>query len=98
MRAGRRFQTLVIRRQRSSHLVTIVRKSVASDNRKTPRLSPERCASETGSGLEQVPQELVVDLVVELYFRGFDEGSEGARATVGGGLFQVGVAAFYVFA
>ena len=32
----------------------------------------------SSSSLEQVPEELVVDLVVELDFRRFDEGSQGA--------------------
>src|SRR2546428_592652 len=50
------------------------------------------------SGLEQVPQELVVDLVMELDFLRFDEGSEGAGTAVCGRLLQVGVAGFYVFA
>ena len=35
--------------------------------------------------------------MVELDFLRFDEGSEGAGATVGGGLFQVGITAFDVF-
>jgi hypothetical protein len=33
--------------------------------------------------LELVPEELVVDLVVELDFRGLDEGSEQAGAAIG---------------
>src|SRR5260370_33015650 len=47
--------------------------------------------------LEQIPQELVVDLVMELHFGSFHERSEGSRAAIGGGLFQVRVAIFYVF-
>ena len=35
--------------------------------------------------LEEVPEELVVDLVVVLDFGCFDEGAEGAGAAVGGG-------------
>jgi len=46
--------------------------------------------------LEEVPQELVVDLMVVLHFGGFDEGAERARAAIGGSAFQVGVAAFDV--
>ncbi len=33
-------------------------------------------------GLEQVPEELVVDLVVILDLRGLDEGAQGARAAI----------------
>src|SRR5579864_7943878 len=50
------------------------------------------------SRLEPIPQELVVDLVMELDFRRLNDGSQEARAAVGGGLFQVGVAGFHVFA
>src|SRR5580658_5621942 len=57
-----------------------------------------RALDSVAFGLEQIPQELVVDLVMELDFRRFDEGSQSARATVGGGLLQVGIAAFDVFA
>ena len=49
-------------------------------------------------GLEQVPEGLVVDGVVELDFRAFDDGSQLARGAVGGGLLQVGVAALHVVA
>ena len=48
--------------------------------------------------LEQVPEELVVDLVVVLHFRRLDEGAQQARAAVGRGLLQVGVAALDVVA
>src|SRR5271165_4419786 len=47
-------------------------------------------------GLEEVPEELVVDLVVVLDFGGFDEGAEGAGTAVGGGMFQIGIAGFDV--
>ena len=47
-------------------------------------------------GLEQIPERLVVDLVVELDFGALDDGSQFARAAVGGGLLQVGVAALHV--
>jgi len=50
------------------------------------------------SGLEQIPEELVVDVVVILHLGRLHEGSEQTRTAVGGGLFQVGVTAFYVFA
>src|SRR5262245_41827459 len=46
--------------------------------------------------LEQVPEELVVDFVVELDFLGFDDGAESTRAAVGGGALQFGVAGFDV--
>ena len=46
--------------------------------------------------LEQVPERLVVDLVVELHFRSLDERSELARAAVGGGLLQIGKAALHI--
>src|SRR5271166_1407054 len=48
--------------------------------------------------LEQVPQRLVVDLVVILHLGAFDEGSQCARAAVSGGLFQFGIAALHVSA
>src|SRR6202790_4928471 len=48
--------------------------------------------------LEHVPEELVVDFVMVLDFGGFYEGAEGTRATVGGTLFQIAVAAFYISA
>lgn len=48
--------------------------------------------------LEQIPEELVVYVVVVLHFLGLDEGSEQTRATVGRGLLQVGVASLYVLA
>ena len=50
------------------------------------------------SDLEQVPEELVVDLVVELDFLRFDESAQRARTTIRGGLFQVGITALHVFA
>jgi hypothetical protein len=39
-------------------------------------------SGEAVQGLKQVPQELVVDLVVELNFRSFDERAELPRATI----------------
>ncbi len=48
--------------------------------------------------LEQVPEGLVVDGVVELDFGAFDDGSKFARGAVGGGLLEVGVAALHVVA
>jgi hypothetical protein len=48
--------------------------------------------------LEQVPQELVVDLVVVLHLGRLDEGSQRAWAAVRGGLFQIGIPSFHVFA
>src|SRR5260370_3482072 len=47
--------------------------------------------------LEQIPQELVVNLVMELHFGSFHERSERSWAAIGGGLFQVRVAILYVF-
>jgi hypothetical protein len=46
--------------------------------------------------LEQVPEGLVVDGVVELDFAAFDDGAEQARAAIGGGSFQFGIAALDV--
>jgi hypothetical protein len=46
--------------------------------------------------LEEVPEELVVDLVVVLDFGRFDEGAEGAGAAIGGSAFEIGVAALDV--
>src|SRR4051812_6701518 len=48
--------------------------------------------------LELVPEELVVDLVVELHFLRLHDAAEEARAAVRGRLLQVGVAALYVLA
>src|SRR4051812_39270207 len=48
--------------------------------------------------LEQVPEELVVHLVVELDFLSFDERSQGPRAAIGGALLQVRIAAFHIVA
>src|ERR1700722_9591223 len=48
--------------------------------------------------LELVPQILVVDLMMELHLRSFYESPESASAAVRGGLFQVGIAAFDIFA
>ena len=50
------------------------------------------------NALEQIPEELVVDLVVVLDFRWFDEGAESTRAAIGGVLFEVGVTDLYVSA
>ena len=51
-----------------------------------------------GRFLEKVPEELVVNLVVELHFGRFHEGAELARAAIGGSLFQIRVAGFYILA
>src|SRR5208283_1399245 len=48
--------------------------------------------------LKQIPQELVVHLVVELYFGCLDNRAQQARAAVGGCLLQVGVASLHIFA
>src|ERR1700675_4482663 len=53
----------------------------------------DRGVWQTSRDLEQVPQELVVDLVVELDFLRFDESAQRARTTIRGGLFQVGITA-----
>ena len=50
------------------------------------------------SGLKQIPQELVIDLVVKLDFLRFYERSQSAGAAVGGGLFQIRVTALHIFA
>src|SRR5260370_25838190 len=49
-------------------------------------------------GLKQVPQKLVVNVVVILHFRRFYERAQQARAAVGRGLLQVEVAVLHVFA
>src|SRR5579862_5248504 len=46
--------------------------------------------------LEQVPEGLVVDGVMELHFGALDDGAQESRATIGGGLLQIGVAALDV--
>src|ERR1035441_7300638 len=48
--------------------------------------------------LEHIPERLVVDLVVELHFAALDDGAQFARAAVGRGQLQFGIAALYVFA
>jgi hypothetical protein len=48
--------------------------------------------------LEQVPEELVVHLVVELHFLRLHERPQRPRATVGRRLLQVGVPALHIFA
>ena len=49
------------------------------------------------SFLEQIPEELVVDFVMELDFLRLHEGSQSAGATVGGGFLQISIAALYIF-
>src|ERR1039458_94904 len=46
--------------------------------------------------LEQIPERLVIDRVVELYLGALDNGSQLARAAVGRGLLQLGIAALHV--
>ena len=46
--------------------------------------------------LKQVPQELVVDVVVVLHLGRLHESPEQAWAAIGGGLLQVGIARFDV--
>src|SRR5579871_2278830 len=65
---------------------------------KTPGLAPRRFQWQNCSLLEQIPQELVVNIVMILDFRGLHEGPQKPRAAVGGGLLQVGIPAFHVFA
>ena len=48
------------------------------------------------ASLEIIPEGLVVDLVVVLDLRTFDEGTELAGRAVGGGLLQVGEAALHI--
>ena len=48
--------------------------------------------------LELVPEELVVNFVVELHFLRLDDRAEEARAAVRGRLLEVGVAGFDVIA
>src|SRR5271167_409263 len=57
----------------------------------------DRGAGRSACSLEEIPQELIVDLMVELDFLRFDEGAEGPWTTVGRSLFQVGVASLHVF-
>src|SRR4051794_26774021 len=47
--------------------------------------------------LEHVPKELVVNFMVILDFRYFDERSQATRATIGCGLLEVGIPSLYVF-
>lgn len=61
-----------------------------------PEVDGPVCFPGGKSALEEVPEELVVNLVVVLDFGGFDEGAEGAGAAVGGSAFEIGVAAFDV--
>ena len=46
--------------------------------------------------LEQVPERLVVDGVVELDFGALDDGSQLLGAAIGGGFFQIGITALHI--
>src|SRR5260370_2154880 len=54
-------------------------------------------AKQNGCALEQVPQELVVDVVVILHLGRFDKSSEQTRTAVRRRLLQVCVASLHVF-
>src|ERR1035441_5204813 len=72
------------------------RRGASDAKQNTPAFWPG--LGRTAWSLEQIPQELVVDLVVELNLLRLDESSQGAGAAVGGGFLQIGVAAFDVLA
>ncbi len=46
--------------------------------------------------LELAPEELVVDVVVELDFAGLDHRAQQTRAAISGGLLEVGVALLHI--
>ena len=48
--------------------------------------------------LEQIPQKLVVHLVMELDFLGLDESAQSTRAAVSRGLLQIRIAALHIVA
>ena len=62
------------------------------------RTWPSFIRLQTSCSLEQVPEELVVDFVVELHFRRLHERAQQPRAAVGRGLLQVRVAALHILA
>ena len=51
-----------------------------------------------GFALEQVPERLVIDLVVVLHLGGLDKGSQIARGAIGRGLLEIDETALHVFA
>ena len=63
----------------------------------SPRPKPRRFQQQPGCVLELVPEELVIDLVMELHFLRLDERSQQARATVSGCLLKIGKASLYIF-
>src|SRR5581483_7590652 len=64
-------------------------------NQKRPGLAARASPK---SALKQVPQELVVYLVMELDLLGFYERSQRTRATIGRSLLQVRIPAFHILA
>ncbi len=51
--------------------------------KKTPWFAAKAFPWQSCSVLKQIPQELIVNLVVELHFRGLHDRSQKARAAVG---------------
>src|ERR1700733_12277709 len=69
-----------------------------SEDMETPWLSARAFSWRNCSTLEQVPEELVIDIVMVLHLGSLHKSPEQARAAVGSSLFQIGVAALHIFA
>src|SRR5690242_9447298 len=67
-------------------------------NRKARIALATRASLSCGENLELVPEELVIDLVMELHFRNFDERAQQPRAAVRRTLLEICVPALDVFA
>ena len=61
-----------------------------------PRLFVAIPGDDETFALEQIPERLVVDLVMELHFGRLDEGAQFACAAISSGLLQIGEAALHV--
>jgi len=65
---------------------------------KTPRLAARALLGGTAANLKQIPEELVVDVVVILHLGRFHERSQQTRTPIGGSLLQIRVPALHIFA
>src|ERR1700736_1055524 len=62
------------------------------------RLASPFVFSATPSLLENIPEQLVVNIVVELNLARLHDGSQQTWATIGRGLLQVGIPGFHILA
>src|SRR5581483_1989033 len=65
---------------------------------RNPRLENRETWRTLGFFLEQIPQILVVNVVMVLNLAWLDEGAQQARTAIGGRLLQVGIARLHVLA